>query len=395
MAHSVLNGWWVLLAAWSALLAWLILVLGRGAFWRADQRLPLSENGTQRTWPEVTAVVPARNEAEGIGDCVSALLRQDYPGVLHVIVVDDQSSDGTAERAREAACRVDAASRLEVLRGAPLPENWAGKVWAMAQGVNAAGLVPLLWFTDGDIVHGRDVLQRLVIQVEDQDRSLVSLMVMLSCRSFWERLLIPPFIFFFQMLYPFPWVNNPRRALAGAAGGCMLLRRATLEKAGGFAAMRGARIDDCTLAALVKPHGAIWLGLGTESYSLRDYQRLGEIWRMVARSAYVQLQFSPWRLLGATLGMIFLYAWPVGALLFGLWTENIWLGLPALLACMLMLTAYLPSLRLYALNPLWMFSLPLAALLYTLMTLDSARRHYGGRGGAWKGRHYGMPGEKQ
>ena len=390
-----MNGWWVLPTAWSALLAWLILLFGRGAFWRADQRLPPSENGAQRTWPEVTAVVPARNEAEGIGDCVSALLRQDYPGVLHVIVVDDQSSDGTAERAREAASRLGAASRLEVLRGAPLPENWAGKVWAMAQGVNAAGLVPLLWFTDGDIVHGPDVLQRLVIQAEDQNRSLVSLMVMLSCRSFWERLLIPPFIFFFQMLYPFPWVNNPRRVLAGAAGGCMLLRRETLEKAGGFVAMRAARIDDCTLAALVKPHGAIWLGLGTESYSLRDYQRLGEIWRMVARSAYVQLQFSPWRLLGATLGMIFLYVWPVGVLLFGLWTGNIWLVLPALLACLLMLMAYLPSLRLYALNPLWMFSLPLAALLYTLMTLDSARRHYGGRGGAWKGRHYGMSGEKQ
>ena len=390
-----MNGWWVLPTAWSALLAWLILLFGRGAFWRADQRLPPSENGAQRTWPEVTAVVPARNEAEGIGDCVSALLRQDYPGVLHVIVVDDQSSDGTAERAREAASRLGAASRLEVLRGAPLPENWAGKVWAMAQGVNAAGLVPLLWFTDGDIVHGPDVLQRLVIQAEDQNRSLVSLMVMLSCRSFWERLLIPPFIFFFQMLYPFPWVNNPRRVLAGAAGGCMLLRRETLEKAGGFVAMRAARIDDCTLAALVKPHGAIWLGLGTESYSLRDYQRLGEIWRMVARSAYVQLQFSPWRLLGATLGMIFLYVWPVGGLLFGLWTGNIWLVLPALLACLLMLMAYLPSLRLYALNPLWMFSLPLAALLYTLMTLDSARRHYGGRGGAWKGRHYGMSGEKQ
>ena len=390
-----MSGWWVLLAAWSALLVWLILLFGRGAFWRADQRLPPSENGAQRTWPEVTAVVPARNEAEGIGDCVSALLSQDYPGVLHVIVVDDQSSDGTAAHAREAASRLGAASRLEVLRGAPLPENWAGKVWAMAQGVNAAGLVPLLWFTDGDIVHGQDVLQRLVTQVEDQDRSLVSLMVMLSCRSFWERLLIPPFIFFFQMLYPFPWVNNPRRALAGAAGGCMLLRREALEKAGGFAAMRAALIDDCTLAALLKPHGSIWLGLGTESHSLRDYQRLGEIWRMVTRSAYVQLQFSPWRLLGATLGMIFLYAWPVGVLLFGLWAENIWLALPALLACMLMLTAYLPTLRLYALNPFWMFSLPVAALLYTLMTLDSARRHYGGRGGAWKGRHYGTPGEEQ
>ncbi|MCK9360321.1 MAG: glycosyltransferase [Acidithiobacillus sp.] len=390
-----MSGWWTLPAAWLALLAWLILVFGRGGFWRADQRLSLGAYGAQRTWPEVTAVVPARNEAEGIGDCVTALFRQDYPGVLRVIVVDDQSSDGTAECAREAAHRVDAASRLEVLSGAPLPENWAGKVWAMAQGVAAAGLVPLLWFTDGDIVHEPGVLQRLVTQIEDKDRSLVSLMVMLSCHSFWERLLIPPFIFFFQMLYPFPWVNNPRRALAGAAGGCMLLRREILEKAGGFAAMRAARIDDCTLAALLKPHGAIWLGLGTESHSLRDYQRLGEIWRMVARSAYVQLRFSLWRLLGAILGMIFLYAWPVGGLLFGLWTENIWLVLPVLLACLLMLTAYLPTLRLYRLDPFWAFSLPVAALLYTLMTLDSARRHYSGRGGAWKGRHYSSPGEEQ
>ena len=391
MAYSVLSDMWLLPAAWAVLAAWLVLFLGRGAFWRADQRLPPRESNPRRSWPEVTAVVPARNEAEGIGACVTALLRQDYPGVLRVIVVDDQSTDGTAKCAREAARQMDASSRLEVLTGTPLPENWAGKVWAMDQGVTAAGRVPLLWFTDGDIVHGPDVLQRLVTRIEDRDLSLVSLMVMLSCRGFWERLLIPPFIFFFQMLYPFPWVNDPHRTLAGAAGGCMLLRREALEKAGGFAAMRAARIDDCTLAALLKPHGAIWLGLGTESHSLRDYRQLGEIWRMVARSAYVQLRFSPWRLLGATLVMAFLYAGPVGGLLYGLWTENVWLAMPALLAGLLMLTAYVPTLRLYSLNPLWAFSLPIAALFYTLMTLDSARRHYGGRGGAWKGRHYSAP----
>ena len=204
MAYSVLSDVWLLPAVWAVLAAWLVLFFGRGAFWRADQRLPPRESNPQRSWPEVTAVVPARNEAEGIGACVTALLRQDYPGVLRVIVVDDQSTDGTAKCAREAARQMDASSRLEVLTGTPLPENWAGKVWAMDQGVAAAGPVPFLWFTDGDIVHGPDVLQRLVTRIEDRDLSLVSLMVMLSCRGFWERLLIPPFIFFFQMLYPFP-----------------------------------------------------------------------------------------------------------------------------------------------------------------------------------------------
>ncbi len=389
MAHSVLNGWPVVLVAWSTVAAWLVLVFGRGAFWRTNQRLPMVMGDARRNWPAVTAVVPARNEAEGIGHCVRALLQQNYPGELRVLVVDDQSADGTAAIARETAHRMGAEARVRVLSGAPLPQGWAGKVWAMAQGVAAAGPVPYLWFTDGDIVHGPEVLRRLMVQAEGRDLSLVSLMVMLACDRFWERLLIPPFIFFFQMLYPFPWVNNPRRKLAGAAGGCMLLRRECLEKAGGFAAMRAALIDDCTLAARIKPHGAIWLGLGTESHSLRDYHRLREIWRMVARSAYVQLRFSPARLLGAVLGMMFLYVLPPLAFLAGLFTGSAWLALPGLLALLLMARAYLPSLHLYALPVGWVLSLPVAALLYTLMTLDSARRHYAGRGGAWKGRHYG------
>lgn len=382
------------------LLAWLILLFGRGGFWRANQRLPtlvtdLPDATATTRLPAVTAIVPARNEVEGIGACVTALLRQNYPGVVRVIVVDDQSDDGTAASAKMAAEKVGAADHLQVLCGQALPEGWAGKVWAMHQGVLAADNVALLWFTDADIVHGPEVLQRLVAHQQRENRALVSLMVMLSCRSFWERLLIPPFIFFFQMLYPFPWVNDSRRKLAGAAGGCMLLRRDMLLQAGGFAAMRGALIDDCTLAALLKPFGPIWLGLGAESYSLRDYRYLGEIWRMVARSAYVQLQFSPWKLLEAVIGMLFLYALPVIWLMMGLWLQQ-WLWIiPSALSLLLMCRAYFPSVRLYAQNGLWVLTLPVAAMLYTLMTLDSARRHYLGRGGYWKGRHYDASGERQ
>ncbi len=383
------------------LLAWLVLFFARGYFWRTDQRLPVlgavstnMADACATRFPAVTAIVPARNEAEGIGPCVSALLRQNYPGDLRVIVVDDQSQDETALLAKKAAEKLDASDRLQVLSGKALPEAWTGKVWAMHQGTLAADAVSLLWFTDADIVHGPDVLTRLVDQQQRGNRALVSLMVMLSCRSFWERLLIPPFIFFFQMLYPFPWVNDARRKLAGAAGGCMLLRRDLLMQAGGLAAMRGALIDDCTLAALLKIQGPIWLGLGTESYSLRDYRFFGEIWRMVARSAYVQLELSPWRLLAATLGMLFLYAVPVILLIAGCWEQQ-WIGLAlSVLTLALMFRAYLPSVRLYAQNSLWVLTLPLAAMLYTLMTLDSARRHYLGKGGAWKGRHYDQSGEK-
>jgi len=394
--------WFLDALAALVLLAWLMLFFARGFFWRADQRLPAltaeflkAADPAAVGLPAVTAIVPARNEAEGIGPCVTALLRQNYPGELRVIVVDDQSQDETTQVAKIAAEKVGASDRLQVLSGTMLPEAWAGKVWAMHQGALAAEDVSLLWFTDADIVHGPDVLTRLVAQQQRGNRALVSLMVMLSCRSFWERLLIPPFIFFFQMLYPFPWVNDPRRKLAGAAGGCMLLRRDMLMRAGGFAAMRGALIDDCTLAALLKTQGPIWLGLGTESYSLRDYRFLGEIWRMVARSAYVQLEFSPWRLLEATLGMVFLYAVPVIVLIVGCWGQQ-WIGLTlSVLTLALMFMAYLPSVRLYAQNSLWILTLPLAAMLYTLMTLDSARRHYLGKGGAWKGRHYDQSGEKR
>jgi len=392
VAHSELSPstileWLAGFLTWAAACAWGVLYLARGGFWRCTERLP-ADIPSLSPWPAVTAVVPARNEAAGIGSCVRSILSQDYPGSLRLIVVDDQSSDATATLARAAAKAVGATERLQVLSGQDLPSGWAGKVWAQSQGVAAAGEVPWLWFTDADIEHGKTVLRRLVAKAVGEQRVLVSLMVELSCRSFWERLLIPAFVFFFQKLYPFAWVNDPRRKLAGAAGGCMLLRREALERAGGLARMRAALIDDCTLAGLLKPLGPIWLGLTHDSRSLRAYPRLREIWSMVARSAYVQLEQKPSRLLLALAGMLFLYLWPLLALLYGLAIQAWWLWLPALAALLLAWRMYLPMLRFYGLPWWWGVSLFPAAWLYTLMTADSGRRHYQGRGGAWKGRHY-------
>jgi len=378
-----------LLFSAAVLSAWLLLFVARGGFWRADQRLG---SGSLTDWPAVTAVVPARNEAEGIAACVRGILCQDYPGELRLIVIDDQSSDATAQLARHAAAELDAAARLTVLTGQELPEGWAGKVWAMAQGVAAAGdEVPYLWFTDADIVHPPRVLRNLVAKAESEQRVLVSLMVRLSCWGLWERWLIPPFLFFFQKLYPFPWVNDPRRRLAGAAGGCMLVARSALAASGGLTAMRSALIDDCTLAAQLKRQGSIWLGLAEESYSLREYTRLGEIWRMVARSAYVQLDFRPARLFVATGTMLFLYLAPWLLLLIGLWRGQTAVWLMALISLLLSWRLFWPTLRYCGLSPFWFLTLQPAAWLYTLMTLDSARRHYAGRGGAWKGRTYAAP----
>ncbi|MEL5848814.1 MAG: glycosyltransferase [Candidatus Igneacidithiobacillus chanchocoensis] len=378
-----------LLFSAAVLFAWLLLFVARGGFWRADQRLG---SGSLIDWPAVMAVVPARNEAEGIAACVRGILCQDYPGELRLIVIDDQSSDGTADLAHRAAAGLNVAGRLTVLAGQELPEGWAGKVWAMAQGVAVAGdEVPYLWFTDADIVHPPRVLRNLVAKAESERRVLVSLMVRLSCRSVWERWLIPPFLFFFQKLYPFPWVNDPRRRLAGAAGGCMLVARTALAASGGLTAMRSALIDDCTLAAQLKQQGSIWLGLAEESYSLREYKRLGEIWRMVARSAYVQLDFRPSQLLLATFTMLFLYLAPWLLLLIGLWRGQTAVWLLALLSLLFSWRIFWPTLRHCGLSPFWVLTLQPAAWLYTLMTLDSARRHYAGRGGAWKGRTYAAP----
>lgn len=378
--------------AGAALAAWVYLVLFHGRFWRADQRLPLAIPASER-WPEVTAVIPARDEAPVIGGAVESLLRQDYPGDFRVIVVDDASEDGTADAARAGAARAGASERLSVVAAPPLPPGWSGKLWAVHNGVAAAPADRrYVLLTDADIVHAPDALRRLAAKAETGALDLVSLMVRLHCASFAERLLIPAFVFFFQKLYPFPRVNDRAQRVAGAAGGCMLVRRAALDRAGGIAAVKDALIDDCALAALLKKNGPIWLGLADRTVSVRRYPKIADVWRMVARTAYTQLHHSPWLVLGTVLGMTLLYLVPPLAMVLcpfaGAWLA----AAMGAAAFALMLYAYRPTWTLYRGDDPAILLLPLAALLYTAMTVDSMRRHLLGRGGAWKGRTYVRPG---
>lgn len=375
--------------ALSALVAWAGLLLFRGDFWRADQRLDDGAPEPARR-PDVVAVVPARNEAAGVGRAVSSLLGQDYPGRFSVVLVDDNSDDGTADVARRAAAALNGAERLHVVAGQPLAQGWTGKLWAVHQGLAEAERVQptaaYVLLTDADIVHDPGTLRRLVAKAEG--RHLVSLMVKLRCEAFWEKLLIPAFVFFFQKLYPFPWVNDPARATAAVAGGCMLARRDTLAAIGGIAAIRDRLIDDCALAAAIKPQGSIWLGLAERETSLRPYDRLGDVWDMVARSAFEQLNRSWLALVGTILGMVVLYVVPPLAALYGVASGDAGAALAGAGGWGLMAVGYRPTVRLYDL-PAWIaLTLPLAGLLYAAMTADSARRHGQGRGGGWKGRSY-------
>jgi len=387
---------WTWLLGFAALpvLAWLYLLLLRGRFWRADQRLPQT-TARGANLPAVVALVPARDEAEVVGAAVASLLAQDYDGRFHVLLVDDGSTDGTAEAARAAAAASGRAERLTVLAAPPREPGWVGKLWALESGRrawSAAHEQPAYWWlTDADIGHAPETLGRLVAKAESERRALVSLMVLLWCRSIWERLLIPPFVFFFQKLYPFPSANDDRSRVATAAGGCVLVRADTLAAAGGLERMKDALIDDCTLAALVKPlarreQRGLWVGLTQRSRSLRPYEGLGEIWRMVARSAFWQLRHSVLLLLGTLLGMTLLYLAPPLLLLLLPWHGDAGAALLGLAAWLAMAVAMGPTERLYRQSWLWGLSLPLAGLLYSLMTFDSARRHWQGRGGTWKGR---------
>jgi len=366
-----------------SLLIWLYLLLFRGFFWVV--RLPAPVAPPAR-WPSVVAVVPARNEAAVVGEAVSSLLAQDYPGRFSVALVDDHSEDGTAEIARAAAASVGWSERLTVLGAQALPAGWTGKLWALSEGVRQVeerGDPPELFlFTDADIAHHRTNLAELVARLEGEGRDLVSLMVLLRCRSWAERLMIPAFVFFFAMLYPFAWSNDSRKRTAAAAGGCVLLRRGALERSGGFAAIRGALIDDCALAKAVKASGgSTWLGLTRETTSLRPYPRLGDIWRMVARTAYAQLRYSLLLLAGTVLGLAVTYLVPPTLAFAG--GAAGWLAAAAWAAMSL---AYLPMVRFYGLSPLWAPLLPATSLVYLAATLDSARRYWQGAGGEWKGR---------
>jgi hopene-associated glycosyltransferase HpnB len=278
--------------------------------------------------------------------------------------------------------------------GKPLPAGWAGKLWAQQQGIaQAVERQPdtrFFFFSDADIVHTPDTLRALVAKAESSDRDLVSLMARLNCRSSWERLLIPAFIFFFQKLYPFARANDDASPMAAAAGGCVLIRRSMLERIGGLAVLRGALIDDCTLAKLVKRAGGkLWLGLTDTCSSLRIYDDLQPIWMMVARSAFTQLRYSAWFLAGTVLGMTLIYLLPLFLVLSYPFHGQALIAAVGLATLLLMAFAYRPTIAYFALPPGWALTLPAAAFLYMAMTLDSARRYWFGSGSHWKGRDYG------
>ena len=377
------------LIASMVLAIWLYLIAARGGFWRAAERDDESHSWAGPTgdpWPAVAAVIPARDEAESVGATVTSLLRQNYPGELTVIVVDDQSRDATADVARRAAVLIGASDRLTILPGRPLPAGWTGKLWAQQQGVEFAvhvGAPPAyLLLTDADIVYAEDAVANLVARAEQGGFVLTSLMAKLRCKSFAERMFVPAFIFFFQMLYPFAWANDPRRSTAAAAGGCMLVRRDALQQAGGMAAIRAALIDDCALAKTLKRHGPISIALTDRVHSIRAYPAIADIRRTVSRTAYAQLNYSPLLLLGTILGLALTYLAPVALAIFAG-------GVPqfiGLFVWLLMAFAFRPTLRFYGRSIVWAPALPAIAAMYMAFTVDSAYQHARGRGGMWKGR---------
>jgi hopene-associated glycosyltransferase HpnB len=380
-----------------SLLVWIVRLAARGGFWRARPARALDANIIESVgkggsaWPALVAVVPARNEADVIGRALASLLEQDYRGAFHIVVVDDDSTDGTAGAATGAARELGLERRLTVVSAKPLPPGWSGKVWAQAQGIAAIDTLGLdagfLLLTDADIRHPIDAATQLVARALLEDRDLVSLMVRLRCNSLWEKALMPAFVFFFAKLYPFAWVADTGKATAAAAGGCMLVRRSALAEAGGIEAIRRELIDDCSLARRIKHRRGkgrarpIRLDLAAASASLRPYDSWRDIWNMIARTAFTQLRYSPLLLAGTVLGMLVVYLVPpLSALALG---AHAW---PAWGAWVLMSLAYLPMLRYYRRSPLWAPALPLVAAFYVSATIGSALRYWIGKGGQWKSR---------
>jgi hopene-associated glycosyltransferase HpnB len=373
--------------------AWLYLLVARGEFWRTRQRLPRNARTAAGAsgghgvagWPAVVAVIPARNEAEMLPLTLPTLLDQDYQGTFRVIVVDDCSDDGTGE----VAARLGG-DKVRVVPGKPRPDGWVGKVWAMAQGLaEAQETAPeYLLFTDADIAWGNDALRNLVTAATNDDRDLVSQMALLRTSTAWERAIVPAFVYFFAQLYPFKKVNAPTSRTAAAAGGCMLIRASALADTG-LEPIKGALIDDVAMGQLVnRQRQRIWLGLSTENgvTSVRPYDTLASLWQMVARSAYTQLRYNPLLLAGTVVGLLFLYALPPVGAIAGLVTGNALAAVAGLAGWALMSVTYLPMLALYRISRFRAPTLPLIALLYAAMTVDSARLYHAGRGGEWKGR---------
>ncbi|MEV8531692.1 glycosyltransferase [Streptomyces sp. NPDC051211] len=378
--------------ATASLVIWLWLVLGQGMFWRTDVRLPPAASDPLH-WPSVAIVVPARDEAEVLPLSLPSLLAQDYPGEAEVYLVDDGSSDGTTALAHRLALQQPGLPLTVTSPGEPGP-GWTGKLWALRHGIALArqGGPEYLLLTDADIAHEPDSLRKLVAAAESGGLDLVSQMARLRVASFWERLVVPAFVYFFAQLYPFRWVNRPRARTAAAAGGCVLLRTDAAVRAGVPDSIRQAVIDDVSLArAVQRSGGRIWLGLAERVDSVRPYPRLADLWLMVSRSAYAQLRHSPLVLAGTVAGLVLVYLVPPFALAAGLSAGQPVTAWAGGLAWLLMAGSYLPMLRYYGQSLTLAPLLPFTALLYLLMTVDSAVQHYRGRGAAWKGRTYARP----
>ncbi|WP_336048919.1 glycosyltransferase [Streptomyces sp. CA2R101] len=375
-----------------SLSAWVWLLLGQGFFWRTDVRLP--ERRDPERWPSVAVVVPARDEAAVLPDSLPSLLGQKYPGRAEVFLVDDGSTDGTGALARELAAARGGLPLTVASPGEP-EAGWTGKLWAVRHGIALARqrVAPeYLLLTDADIAHEPDSLRELVAAARSADLDVVSQMARLRVVTFWERLIVPAFVYFFGQLYPFRWVNRPGARTAAAAGGCVLLRREAAERAGIPEAIRHAVIDDVALARAVRRSGGtVWLGLADRVESVRPYPRPHELWRMVSRSAYAQLRHRPLLLLGTVLGLALVYLAPPVALVAGPADGDTTAAALGGAAWAVMCGTYLPMLRYYGQRPWWAPLLPFTALLYLLMTVDSAVQHYRGRGAAWKGRTYPAP----
>lgn len=364
-----------------ALVVWVWLALGRGMFWRTDVRLPDAPDPDR--WPRVAVVVPARNEVEVLPATLPTLVNQDYPGPVRVILVDDDSTDGTGEL----AARIS--ERVTVVRPGPPEPGWTGKLWAVHAGVQAADEAEFLLFTDADIAHRADSLTVLVRAAVGHRLDVVSQMARLRVRTGWERLVVPAFVFFFALLYPFRWSNRPGARTAAAAGGCCLVRRTALDRAGGVAAIRGAVIDDVALARLLKRSGSrTYLGLADRVDSVRPYPTLASLWLMVSRSAYAQLRHSVLLLAGTVLGLALVFGVPPVTTVTGAVLARPGLLALGAAAWLLMALLYMPMLRYYRQPLVAALLLPFTAMLYLAMTLDSAVQHYRGRGAAWKGRTY-------
>jgi hopene-associated glycosyltransferase HpnB len=367
---------------------WIYLIIGRGRFWRSDVRDTTHPAQNAERWPSVAVIIPARNESEFIGASVRSLLDQKYPGPLKIFVVDDDSSDDTAAIAARTGATASERD-LTVIASKGPARGWTGKLWALKEGIAAAE--PLrpdyLLLTDADIVHTPDTIGWLVAHALAGRFVLVSLMAKLRCVSLAERSHVPAFIYFFQMLFPFSWVNRANSDVAAAAGGCILVHKDSLERAGGIAGIRNALIDDCSLAAKLKTVGPIWLGLTDRVRSVRPYEALADVNQMISRSAYAQLRYSPLLLAATTIGLLLTFVAAPALAIFATGLPR-YLGLAAWLA---MALSFVPTLRFYRLSPLWGLALPAIASLYLYYTLNSAYQYLRRRGGQWKGRVHDAP----